>query len=134
LIVPKAGLRAVNIEILTYRLSHFDFKAAIACRTSVELQTNKGRDTHNLFDNHQLTMAEAFDINQLQESLQLPFPVPTKQVAGIVNGIQTDVMVMGFSDKIMITISQKGRLAHWVSLGIPWHTTSTNGDSAACAP
>lgn len=62
-------------------------------------------------------MAEAFDINQLQESLQLPFPVSTKQVAGIVNGIQTDVMLMGFSDKIMITISQKGRLAHWVSPG-----------------
>lgn len=62
-------------------------------------------------------MAEASDINQLQESLQLPFPVSTKQVAGIVNGIQTDVMVMGFSDKIMITLSQKGRLAHWVSLG-----------------
>jgi proteasome assembly chaperone 3 len=50
----------------------------------------------------------------LRGSLDLPFPAPTKQVAGIVNGVQTDVMVMTFSDKIMLTISQEGRLSHWV--------------------
>lgn len=33
----------------------------------------------------------------------------------MVNGVKTDVMVMSFSDKIVITISQEGRLAHWVS-------------------
>jgi proteasome assembly chaperone 3 len=32
----------------------------------------------------------------------------------LVNGVQTDVMTMSFSDKIMVTISQAGRLAHWV--------------------
>ncbi|KAJ5826139.1 hypothetical protein N7474_003277 [Penicillium riverlandense] len=72
-------------------------------------------------------MAEAFDINQLQESLQLPFPVSTKQVAGIVRGIQTDVMVMGFSDKIMITISQKGRLAHWLHVPLENRNPGTDG-------
>jgi proteasome assembly chaperone 3 len=50
----------------------------------------------------------------LQESLVLPFPAATKQVAGLVNGVQTDVMTMSFSDKIMVTISQAGRLAYWV--------------------
>lgn len=59
-------------------------------------------------------MAAPFDVNALQESLVLPFPAATKQVAGLVNGIQTDVMTMSFSDKIMVTISQAGRLAHWV--------------------
>ena len=54
----------------------------------------------------------------LQDSLTLPFPAATKQVAGVVDGVKTDVMVMNFSDKIMVTISQEGRLAHWVRLDI----------------
>lgn len=54
--------------------------------------------------------------NALQQSLNLdlPFPARTKQAAGLVDGVKTDVMVMNFSDKIMVTISQQGRLAHWV--------------------
>jgi proteasome assembly chaperone 3 len=52
----------------------------------------------------------------LQGSLDLPFPAATKQMAGIVEGVKTDVMVMNFSDKIMLTISQEGRLSHWVCL------------------
>jgi proteasome assembly chaperone 3 len=54
----------------------------------------------------------------LQGSLDLPFPAASKQVAGIVEGVKTDVMVMNFSDKIMLTISQEGRLSHWVRLNV----------------
>lgn len=55
--------------------------------------------------------------NGLQDTLNnLPFPAATRQVAGLVDGVKTDVMVMSFSDKIMVTISQQGRLAHWVGL------------------
>lgn len=50
----------------------------------------------------------------LPDSSNLPFPAATKQVAGMVNGVKTDVMVMKFADKIMVTVSQEGRLAHWV--------------------
>ncbi|KAJ5563982.1 hypothetical protein N7513_000224 [Penicillium frequentans] len=72
----------------------------------------------------------------LQDSLNLPFPAPTKQVAGLVDGVKTDVMVMNFSDKIIVTISQEGRLAHWlhVPLGNPnpgtdgMHTFSEGAD------
>lgn len=52
--------------------------------------------------------------NGLQDAMDLPFPAATKQVAGMVDGVKTDVMVMSFSDKIMVTISQEGKLAHWV--------------------
>lgn len=52
------------------------------------------------------------DISRL--SLDLPFPAATKRVSGDIKGIQTDVTTVKFSDKIMITISQKGRLGHWV--------------------
>ena len=53
------------------------------------------------------------------DSLQLPsispsYPAITKQAAGIIDGIDTDVACTAFSDKIMITIKQGGRLAQWV--------------------
>ena len=53
--------------------------------------------------------------DSIQDSMNnLPFPAGTRQVAGMVDGVKTDIMVMTFSDKIMVTISQEGRLAHWV--------------------
>lgn len=52
----------------------------------------------------------------LAEQDGLPFPATTKQAAGVVGGVQTDVMSVWFADKILFTITQKGRLGHWV-----WH-------------
>ncbi|KAI9697998.1 MAG: hypothetical protein M1836_004351 [Candelina mexicana] len=43
-----------------------------------------------------------------------PFPARTKQVAGAIKGVKTDVMSISFADKIMVTITQGGRLAHWI--------------------
>jgi proteasome assembly chaperone 3 len=43
-----------------------------------------------------------------------PFPAATKHAAGLVHGTQTDVSSVYFSDKILITISQGGRLSQWV--------------------
>ena len=45
----------------------------------------------------------------------IPFPAPSKQVAGEINGVKTDVMYMSFADKILITITQNGKLGQWVS-------------------
>ena len=42
------------------------------------------------------------------------FPAVTKQAAGYVDGVPTDVMSMFFADKIMVTVTQGGRLAQWV--------------------
>jgi hypothetical protein len=42
------------------------------------------------------------------------FPAATKQAVGLVNGAQTDVTSVYFADKILITISQGGRLSQWV--------------------
>lgn len=55
----------------------------------------------------------------LGEHLNLPFPASTKQVAGHVEGVKTEVMVINFSDKIMLTVTQEGRLSHWVREGPP---------------
>lgn len=43
-----------------------------------------------------------------------PFPATTKQAAGLVNGVQTAVSSIYFADKILLTVSQGGRLSQWV--------------------
>lgn len=52
---------------------------------------------------------ETFDMDN-----SLPFPAPSKQAAGEINGTKTDVTCISFADKIMITVTQNGRLAQWV--------------------
>ena len=42
------------------------------------------------------------------------YPAITKQAFGTVNGVRTDVTSVEFADKIMVTITQGGRLAQWV--------------------
>jgi proteasome assembly chaperone 3 len=59
-------------------------------------------------------MAADLDLKGLNEVLNLPFPVNTRQAAGTINGVLPDVQVISFSDRILVTISQHGRLAHWV--------------------
>lgn len=46
-----------------------------------------------------------------------PFPAPSKQATGTVNGIATEVSCINFADKIVLTISQDGRLSQWVGSG-----------------
>lgn len=47
-----------------------------------------------------------------------PFPACTKIASGAVNGIETTVTSIYFTDKILITITQSGRLAHWVHVSL----------------
>ena len=45
-----------------------------------------------------------------------PFPAPTRQASGVVDDIVTEVSSVSFEDKILVTISQDGRLSQWVRL------------------
>ncbi|KAJ5376436.1 hypothetical protein N7509_013322 [Penicillium cosmopolitanum] len=72
-------------------------------------------------------MATLDDVLQQSLNLNLPFPAATKQAAGLVDGVKTDVMVMSFSDKIMVTISQQGRLAHWLHVPLGNSNPGTDG-------
>lgn len=38
-----------------------------------------------------------------------PFPVLTRQVAALVNGTHTDIVLSAFLDKIFIAVSQTGK-------------------------
>lgn len=42
------------------------------------------------------------------------FPSRSREVSGLVNGIATEITSTSFADKILITISQEGRLSQWV--------------------
>ncbi|TKA58735.1 hypothetical protein B0A49_08856 [Cryomyces minteri] len=52
------------------------------------------------------------------------FPAQTRTASAEINGIITQVMSVSFADKIMVTISQGGRLAHWVH--VPLDTSGPN--------
>ncbi|KAK2751790.1 hypothetical protein FQN55_009232 [Onygenales sp. PD_40] len=79
---------------------------------------------------------------QLEEMMQsmgplpaqtdLPFPASTKQAAGVLGGILTDVMAVSFSDKIIVTVSQKGKLAQW--LHVPLENTNPGTDGYHTLP
>lgn len=44
-----------------------------------------------------------------------PFPTRTRMASATLHGIDTTVTSVDFADKILVTITQNGRLAHWVS-------------------
>jgi hypothetical protein len=67
----------------------------------------------------EVTVAE---MDQRQEA----FPAPSKHATGLVNGVETEVSSTSFSDKIMVTISQDGRLPQWV------RKTAFVGDVITC--
>lgn len=60
------------------------------------------------------TTESAAPAPELPTGLDLPYPARTRQAAGTVNGVPTDVMMVWFADKIVVTIAQNGRLAQWV--------------------
>jgi proteasome assembly chaperone 3 len=69
------------------------------------------------FDSHSHNMATP-DVQPT------PFPASSKTSSGLVNDITTEVTCTSFSDKIFLTISQAGKLAHWVH--VPLATTTTD--------
>ncbi|KAK7539982.1 uncharacterized protein J3D65DRAFT_549986 [Phyllosticta citribraziliensis] len=59
------------------------------------------------------------------------FPAKTRSAAGPVDGVPTNVMVVQFEDKILVTISQAGRLAHWAHVPL---STLANASLDPTAP
>jgi proteasome assembly chaperone 3 len=51
---------------------------------------------------------------QSMDIQRTPFPAPSKSSSGHANGVPTTVSSISFADKLLITIAQSGRLAHWV--------------------
>ncbi|KAI1504128.1 hypothetical protein F5X99DRAFT_52011 [Biscogniauxia marginata] len=43
-----------------------------------------------------------------------PFPAQSKQASGSIDGVATEASSLFFSDKILVTLSQEGRLSQWI--------------------
>ncbi|RMZ67218.1 proteasome assembly chaperone 3 [Pyrenophora seminiperda CCB06] len=43
-----------------------------------------------------------------------PYPARTKTATVVIKSIETTATTVNFADKILITVTQNGRLAHWV--------------------
>ncbi|KAI1096997.1 hypothetical protein F5B19DRAFT_15695 [Rostrohypoxylon terebratum] len=48
--------------------------------------------------------------------IEEPFPAKSKAASGPIDGIPTEVSVLHFSDKILLTLSQEGRLSQWIQV------------------
>lgn len=48
------------------------------------------------------------------DAVQAGYPAKAKHASGLVDGILTEVTAISFTDKLLITISQDGKLAQWV--------------------
>jgi hypothetical protein len=59
-----------------------------------------------------------FAAEETAPTINSPYPAQTKQASTQINGVATEVMSIFFSDRIMISISQEGRLAQWVTNGL----------------
>lgn len=58
---------------------------------------------------------DSSSLEKAEVATHVPYPAQTKQAAAEIHGILTEVMAIFFSDRLMISISQEGRLAQWVS-------------------
>ncbi len=50
----------------------------------------------------------------MDSSEQPVFPLKTRQAARLLNGIHTEVLVTGFRDKILVIVTQYGRIGSLV--------------------
>ncbi|KAF1844813.1 uncharacterized protein K460DRAFT_354690 [Cucurbitaria berberidis CBS 394.84] len=55
-----------------------------------------------------------------------PYPARTKVASSTIKGIETTATVVNFTDKILITVTQNGRLAHWVHVPLDIATTDAS--------
>lgn len=56
----------------------------------------------------------ATDAPAVLHAMATSYPAITKQTAGLIEGVATEITSIQFADKIMVTITQAGRLAQWV--------------------
>ncbi|KAF2471165.1 uncharacterized protein BDR25DRAFT_223533 [Lindgomyces ingoldianus] len=53
-----------------------------------------------------------------------PFPASTRTASASIKGTETTATTVQFTDKILITVTQNGRLAHWVH--VPLDVSATD--------
>ncbi|KAH6654969.1 hypothetical protein BKA67DRAFT_656939 [Truncatella angustata] len=54
-----------------------------------------------------------------------PFPASTRHAVGLVDGVETQASSTFFSDRIMVTLSQEGRLSQWIQVSLSAPSAAT---------
>ncbi|APA15229.1 hypothetical protein SS1G_08846 [Sclerotinia sclerotiorum 1980 UF-70] len=62
-----------------------------------------------------------------------PFPARSKTASAMISGVPTDVSCMYFADRILVTISQGGRLGQWIQIPLT-SASPTSFDTAIPLP
>ncbi|KAG9195348.1 hypothetical protein G6011_00469 [Alternaria panax] len=60
-----------------------------------------------------------------------PYPARTNTAASTIKSIETTATTVNFADKILITVAQNGRLAHWVHVPLDISATDASMTSNA---
>ena len=86
--------------------------------------------------NNRLTMASLIDHSPLSTSARLPAPaqngsstkaapsispIPSFQLCELVGNIETELLVQTFDDRIVVAITQNGKMGCMVRFGFPLH-------------
>lgn len=66
-------------------------------------------------------MIDMTDASAVLDAIPTNYPAITKQIAGLIEGVPTEITSIQFADKIMVTITQGGRLAQWVERTLSRH-------------
>ncbi|KAI0007388.1 hypothetical protein F4779DRAFT_513566 [Xylariaceae sp. FL0662B] len=53
---------------------------------------------------------------EFSQIVEEPFPAQSKSAVGPIDGIATDASSLFFSDKILVILSQEGRLSQWIQV------------------
>ncbi|KAI0834566.1 hypothetical protein F5Y06DRAFT_300418 [Hypoxylon sp. FL0890] len=54
-----------------------------------------------------------------------PFPAQSKVASGPIDGVPTEASVLYFADKILLTLSQEGRLSQWIQVPLSAPSSAT---------
>ncbi|KAI5282227.1 hypothetical protein KEM54_002886 [Ascosphaera aggregata] len=63
----------------------------------------------------------------LDEPCEQPYPATTRVADGIINGVSTTAMCLEFADRILLTISQNGKLGQWFTVPLENWNPGTDG-------
>ncbi|OAL55511.1 hypothetical protein IQ07DRAFT_639186 [Pyrenochaeta sp. DS3sAY3a] len=73
----------------------------------------------------------AVDTSNSYSITPTPYPARTRTASSTIKGLETIATAVNFADKILVTITQNGRLAHWVHVPLDIAATDASMTSAA---
>ena len=84
------------------------------CVKSLESLGDHSCDKNFCNDSWKMGLPQDFGIEEKMNVDHAAYPVQMKEASGKVGGIPTDIKATFFSDNILLTISQAGKLGQWV--------------------